>query len=327
MIFPSTHRSCLNRNDIYTYLDQPVQFSKDEIHAIESHLLDCSLCNSAVEGYAFLKASDYPVFLKKMRGSNTTTQTDISKKTDKLHRSGKKGKTYPLLKDIRKSVWHDYFGENNNSDEPIAAEQLVGYNTGSRLKKSRAEAYDLVERQKKFKWVRNFPIRVAGMLLIIIVGFSLFSIFSKGGEDILQTFGSGEELLIKVRGNQEESDQTRYPEKGKIKEAISLFEQGKFIQGGRIFESLIDTEEGTNYTISFFAGLSYLNAGDLQKSQRYLEKSIERDHIFTDEAYWYLARLYLEKGEIEKAKTSLQYVLSSDDTELRQRARKILRRI
>ncbi len=318
MIVRPTHRNCLSRTEIRNYLDDPAKFSRDELHQLESHLLDCELCENALEGYKFLKETDILSYQKKLSADNIEINPslmeifdqvekarDVKSKNGLTYRDLSKGENQPLQIAAESSL--EFFPESKNE---TATNQMNRKGAG------------LKSRLKGWKW----GIRVAASLLIIIMaGTWIFSTYFQG-IDVDKIFGQGEELVIRVRGVANESDIVEANDVDQIDLAMEAFEQGDYLQSGGLFESAL-ASENSNSALIFFAGLSFLNAGELEKAELYLPRSVEKDHVFIEEAHWHLARLHLEMGDPEAARGALQYLRNSENKDLRMKAISLLRRL
>jgi tetratricopeptide (TPR) repeat protein len=91
----------------------------------------------------------------------------------------------------------------------------------------------------------------------------------------------------------------------KGREAFLFYEEGDFKSALEEFKNLPESD-----TIAFYKAQCLMATGDLGNASTLLERLIiDRESVFLEQSNWYLALLYLENGNSEQAKVSLEYLV------------------
>lgn len=95
------------------------------------------------------------------------------------------------------------------------------------------------------------------------------------------------------------------------RDAFAAYEAGNYQKAIDNFNK-IPAENKEEY-LDFFLGQSHLNLGELQKSKTYLNSVISSDSEFIAEAHWYLALISLKEKNKEGALSNLKTLTSNYD--------------
>jgi len=93
------------------------------------------------------------------------------------------------------------------------------------------------------------------------------------------------------------------------REAFDYYEQQEFSKAKKQFKELVNTDKD-NHMALFYLAISCVELEDFSQAEKYLNQLIKNpNHIFWEQAYWYLSLVYLQQEEYEKAKLLLQTII------------------
>lgn len=98
-----------------------------------------------------------------------------------------------------------------------------------------------------------------------------------------------------------------------VENPYALYESGAYEKALLMFEDIID-EHSEDQAALFYAGISSMEMHNAEAAITYLNNSIDANQKkYTRPAYWYLALAYLDNGQPENAKNTLDNLVSGED--------------
>jgi len=92
----------------------------------------------------------------------------------------------------------------------------------------------------------------------------------------------------------------------KGEQAFIFYEEGDYRNALEKFQNLTESD-----TIAFYKAQCLMATDDLDNASVLLEKLIaDKESVFLEQSNWYLALLYLEEGNSEQARASLEYLVN-----------------
>jgi cytochrome c-type biogenesis protein CcmH/NrfG len=86
-------------------------------------------------------------------------------------------------------------------------------------------------------------------------------------------------------------------------------------------------EKEDDQELLYIGGIAALEMNQSTLAVRYLQKAIDLQGRYTDQATWYLGLLYVQNDELEKATATLQSLSDSADEDLRNKSLALLQKI
>ena len=146
------------------------------------------------------------------------------------------------------------------------------------------------------------------ILAAAVIIMLIFSYFALQGPTAEQLFEANYTAYNISYGDRDASD----PLKMKLAEASKYYQQKDFAQALPIFESV--QSDLKDAKLQLMMGVTYLELNQFEKAQNSFSQIItEKDPTFQYHGLWYSALTYLKSGDIEKAKSQLQNLLSANN--------------
>lgn len=107
--------------------------------------------------------------------------------------------------------------------------------------------------------------------------------------------------------------------------SYKLYKEKQYAEATPVFESLINDHASGLTELNIMLGVSYMESGEIKKSQKQFLDIIEKDDInFKDEATWQLAFSYLKEKNIIKSKESFKILATDEDSDFHEKAKILL---
>lgn len=152
----------------------------------------------------------------------------------------------------------------------------------------------------KFSWI-HIGI-AAAIVFVIFIGTYYYSIDKSPSDQLYQSYYAPYENL--VSGRSEESSEEH------ITLAMMYYDRQEY---NKVIENLnrIDTNEKP--LLQLYLGISYLNISEVEKAHVIFENIINRNQVFSTEAYWYDALTYLKEGDTQNTIATLEKIIAIDE--------------
>lgn len=191
--------------------------------------------------------------------------------------------------------------EHISSDESLRIKQAI-QNANDSFRDSKSD--------KRPLW-KYFS--VAAVIVLFIYGASSLLI-SPSESDLFETYYSTDDLPSFVQRGDELKD---------VDKAVSLFNEGDYKAALPLFEEYL-SKENTNPLGYIYSALSHYNLGDKSKAIKELQILADSDSLDASRAYWYLALIHLNDGEIDKAKAALNRIVGDSENFKHKEAKELL---
>ncbi|MEA3444857.1 MAG: hypothetical protein U9R19_09060 [Bacteroidota bacterium] len=100
-------------------------------------------------------------------------------------------------------------------------------------------------------------------------------------------------------------------EENKLSDAMLLYDNQQYKQASIIFDELLLTDSN-KVNVLFYGGVSYAKSNQPKKALECFMETETKENIFSQELQWYKSLIYLDTGEIEKAKELLYGIINSE---------------
>jgi tetratricopeptide (TPR) repeat protein len=149
-----------------------------------------------------------------------------------------------------------------------------------------------------------WPLAIAASILfLLIAGASFLGLFQNKNERLFEAYYETDPGLITAMSGSESYEFDR---------GMVDFKSGNFNEALQFWEPLLEADSSQD-TLVYFVAMAKLELEKYEQSEDLLTKFVNgRETEFNEEARWYLALLYLKKGEIEKAKSLLMELQKPD---------------
>jgi len=150
-----------------------------------------------------------------------------------------------------------------------------------------------------------YTILAAAMAILIVLGIFFFPLNQKtNGKQFFTEYYVTYPSSVNTRAAADIPDRERITRK-----AFGYYEQQEFSKAKEQFKELINTDKD-NHMAMFYLSISCVELKDFSQAEKYLNQLIKNpNHIFWEQAYWYLSLVYLQQEEYEKAKLLLQTII------------------
>ncbi len=138
------------------------------------------------------------------------------------------------------------------------------------------------------------------VLFIVIAGKILFFSDQLSSADLYDTYYETYTAVMNFR-----STNTQNQTRTSLANAFDRYEAGDFKQASFFFEKIV-REDNSNYMCRFYLSICKMETNKPDEAEEYLTGLVlKNNHIFWEQAHWYLALLYLKMNSKKEAKMIL----------------------
>ncbi|MBK6483624.1 MAG: tetratricopeptide repeat protein [Chitinophagaceae bacterium] len=133
--------------------------------------------------------------------------------------------------------------------------------------------------------------------------------------------------LSEMEMTEKKADMLKYPESGPIlAEAMKLYEAGNYPAANDDFDKVLATDPANEQAL-FYAGVSYLAAGNAEEALSKLKKlENKKSSTYYEASLWYQALAYVQKGDKKEAAKMLEKVIKLQGS-YREKAEELLQQL
>ncbi|MDG1279121.1 MAG: hypothetical protein P8O16_17710 [Algoriphagus sp.] len=159
-------------------------------------------------------------------------------------------------------------------------------------------------RSNKLKINSFWPLAIAASILfLLIAGASFLGLFQNKNERLFEAYYETDPGLITAMSGTDSYEFDR---------GMVDFKSENYTGSLQFWEPLLEADSSQD-TLVYFVAMAKLELEKYEQSEGLLTNLVNgRDTEFSEEAKWYLALLYLKKGEIEMAKSLLKELQKPD---------------
>ncbi len=181
--------------------------------------------------------------------------------------------------------------------------------------KNRNSLIYYIERRRKLLAI------AATIIILISLSVSFLFPFRQSSDQLLKSYYNTYPALANVRSleSNEESEEL-------LKTSFELYEEYNYKKASETFIKVLIIDED-NVVAQFYLALCELENNNFTDSEEYLSDLIQKkDHLFWEQAHWYLAMLYLKLENKEKAKSIFDKIID-EEMVYKSKAKRILRKL
>ncbi|MCB2196647.1 MAG: tetratricopeptide repeat protein [Bacteroidetes bacterium] len=150
---------------------------------------------------------------------------------------------------------------------------------------------------------------VAAALVVILVISSkvFFSAGSQKSSALYERYYEVYPVIMSFRSTNEGAE-----EKDLLYKAFASYDIKDYNQASQYFESIAQ-QDSTNYLSRFYLSICKIETNKLNEAEDYLsELTVKNNHIFWEQAHWYLAMVYVKKDKQNKAREILHKIVQQN---------------
>ncbi|MBU8891263.1 MAG: hypothetical protein KOO66_00680 [Bacteroidales bacterium] len=191
-------------------------------------------------------------------------------------------KEFLLRKEINDAILEDDIIDLRNSLEEITE------------KDKKHNLYLFTQNRRKFLSI------AATIIILISISASFLFPFRKSSNQLFLSYYNAYPALTNIRSS-ENSNESEI----NLKKAFSFYENSDYIQASDYFFKVLNMDSN-NSMAQFYLSVCEFENNNLIVSEEYLmDLILKKDHIFWEQAHWYLAMVYLKQDKTENAKSVL----------------------
>ena len=150
-------------------------------------------------------------------------------------------------------------------------------------------------------------VAAVAVILIVISCFYLFSNKNVSGTEIFNSYYSTYPTITSFRSSVDITVQEQL-----LNEAFSSYDDGKYSIASDYFNQIL-TDDKSNTMAQFYLALCEIELENFDKSEKLLNELIlKNNHIFWEQAHWYLALVYLKQNDTGNAKSIFKIIIKED---------------
>lgn len=197
-------------------------------------------------------------------------------------------KEYELRKEINEAIQEDDVMELRDSLDQVMKKQPV-----------------FSSKTRKIYLISS--IAAALVLILAISSKVFFSAGSKNSSAVYDKYYEVYPAIMSFRSTSEGAE-----EKDLLYKAFASYDIKDYNQASQYFET-IAMQDSTNYLSRFYLGICKIELDNLNEAEEYLSELILRNnHIFWEQAHWYLAMVYVKKDKQNKAREILHKIVQQN---------------
>jgi tetratricopeptide (TPR) repeat protein len=192
------------------------------------------------------------------------------------------------------------------------------------LRESLIEITSDKNRNNLFKSINRIrkPLSIAATILILIsISLSILLPFKQSPDQLFSSNYNTYPALANIRSleSNQKSDELLF-------RSFSFYEKHNYKKASESFSKVLIIDS-SNVIASFYLALCELENNNLEISEDYLYDLIQRkDHLFWEQAHWYLAMIYLKQEDNDQAKLVFEEIIEEEMVYIT-KAKRILRKL
>lgn len=195
---------------------------------------------------------------------------------------------YKLRKEINEAIQEDDVMELRDSLNQVMRKQSVFSNNSG-------------------KTYLISSIAAAIVLLLVISSRVFFSTDIANSTVLYDKYYETYPAIMSFRSSNENAE-----EKNDLYNAFAGYEAKDYNQASYYFEKIV-RQDSTNYLSRFYMGICKIESDNLKEAEEYLsELTVKNNHIFREQAHWYLAMVYIKKDKQSKAREILHKIVQQN---------------
>ena len=150
-------------------------------------------------------------------------------------------------------------------------------------------------------------VAAVAIILIVISCFYLFSNKMVSGTEIFNSYYSTYPTISSFRSSTGQTVQEHM-----LSEAFNSYDDGKYSIASDYFNQIL-ADDKSNTMAQFYEAICEIELENFDKSEKLLNELIlKNNHIFWEQAHWYLALVYLKQNDIDNAKNIFKIIIKED---------------
>jgi tetratricopeptide (TPR) repeat protein len=195
---------------------------------------------------------------------------------------------YELRKGINEAIQEDDVMELRDSLNQVMKKQSVFSN-----------------KTRKIYWISS--IAAAVVFLIVIASRIFFSTVTENNLTLYDKYYETYPAIMSSRSSSENAE-----ENNDLYKAFASYEAKDYNQASLYFKRIAQ-QDSTNYLSRFYLGICKMECDKLNEAEEYLsELTLQKNHIYWEQAHWYLALVYVKKDKQSKAGEVFQKIVQQD---------------
>jgi len=147
----------------------------------------------------------------------------------------------------------------------------------------------------------------ASIIILISISLSILLPFKQSPDSLFTSNYNTYPALANIRS----VESNEYVDK-LVLNSFEFYEKNDFIKASESFSKVLSLDS-SNVIASFYLALCELENNNFEISEKHLNNLIlQKDHLFWEQAHWYLAMIYLKKEENEKAKLIFEEIIEEE---------------
>ena len=198
-------------------------------------------------------------------------------------------KEFLFRKEINEAILEDDIMNLRNNLEEITEED------------NKHNLYLFIQNRRKLLTI------AATIIILISVSVTLLFPFRKSPEQLFLSYYKTYPAFANIRSSENNNESEINLEK-----AFSFYENNDYIQASDYFVKVLN-KDSNNAMAQFYLSVCELENKNLIDSEEYLINLIlKKDHIFWEQAHWYLAMVYLKQSKTENAKSIFEDIIEEN---------------
>jgi hypothetical protein len=207
---------------------------------------------------------------------------------EELRKDPELRREYELRKEINEAIQEDDVMELRDSLSKVMTKQSVFSN-----------------KTRKIYLISSVAAVIA---LILVISSRIF--FSSGIKNNVALYDKYYETYPAIMSFRSSDETTE--SKSDLYKAFAFYEAKDFIQASFYFER-ITQQDSTNYLSRFYLGICKIELDKPNEAEELLSALIvKNNHVFWEQAHWYLAMIYIKKDKQSKAREILHKIVQQD---------------
>lgn len=195
---------------------------------------------------------------------------------------------YELRKEINEAIQEDDVMELRDSLSKVMTKQSVFSN-------------------KTRKIYLLSSVAAAFVLLLVLTSRIFFSTGTNNNAALYDRYYETYPAIMSFRSSDETSES-----KNDLYKAFTFYEAEDFIQASFYFERIAQ-QDSTNYLSRFYLGLCKIELDKPNEAEVLLsELIVKNNHVFWEQAHWYLAMIYIKKDKQSNAREVLHSIVQQN---------------
>ncbi|SEB73337.1 hypothetical protein SAMN04489761_1601 [Tenacibaculum sp. MAR_2009_124] len=192
---------------------------------------------------------------------------------------------------------------HNNEEDLKDLESYFEKEEVKELQQNIKSSFESIKKKKPTKVRKLYFISIAASITVLLGLFLLKPFNTKLNSNALfEYYLPTEELPTFVnRGDNDLEDLVR---------GENFYRSKNYKRASDTFNTILEKKDAS-VGAYIYAGLSYAQLGEYEKSEKIFDRLIQSDLIDAEKGYWYKSLVNLKSNNIEKAKEDLRYIITN----------------